>query len=567
MGGMVTSCGNSPSAPVQASGHIRALDDSGNTPTSTPTDSPSDYNGGVKSFAVQPSAVQVNAGQSLSLTVTAVKNNGMPDVDFMATVHFASTDASALLPGNYSFTNADQGVHVFQVVLNTPGNQTVSVNGILKPEVNGTSQSILVLQTIPTPTPTSTPSTVYHSVAAYYFSNCSSNYFCTGTGFSGCTNNASSQSPDQYIVAMNSTDLGSIVSCNQCIQITDTANGNTILARVVDNCPGCDGLHGPHALDVDPSAAVALDPNYATDGTFNISWSVNANCAPLPSPVPTKSPTPTPTNTPGNGVYQGGASYYFSNCSSAYFCTGGGFPGCTNGASSQSPDQYIVAMNSTDLGSIVSCNQCIQITDTANGNTIQAKIVDNCPGCDGLHGPHSLDLDPSAATALDPNYATDGVFNISWSVMATCPVVSTVTPAGTPTFTPTPTATSTPGNGLYQGGASYYFSNCSSAYFCTGGGFPGCTNNASSQSPDQYIVAMNSTDLGSIVSCNQCIQITDTANGNTIQAKIVDNCPGCDGLHGPHSLDLDPSAAVALDPNYATDGVFNVSWSVNGTCP
>src|SRR5580658_890621 len=60
----------------------------------------------------------------------------------------------------------------------------------------------------------------------------------------------------------------------------------------------------------------------------------------------------------------GVASYYYSDCSSTFYCTGVSFPGCTNsGTIPNSPSQYIVAMNSTDLGSLVACNACLQITD------------------------------------------------------------------------------------------------------------------------------------------------------------------------------------------------------------
>lgn len=120
-------------------------------------------------------------------------------------------------------------------------------------------------------------------------------------------------------------------------------------------------------------------------------------------------------------TYSGGqASYYYSNCSSAYSCTGGGFSGCTN-QSGSSPNQYIVAMNSTDMGSVVGCNQCIQITDTNNGNVIVATVIDTCPGCDGLHGPHSIDLDPRAPQPWTPTTSMMGCSPYRGALMRVVP--------------------------------------------------------------------------------------------------------------------------------------------------
>jgi hypothetical protein len=156
-------------------------------------------------------------------------------------------------------------------------------------------------------------------------------------------------------------------------------------------------------------------------------------------------------------------SYYYSDCASTYFCSGVSFPGCTDSTivipgvtGPVSPAQYIVAMNTADLNSLGICNQCIQVWNAST--TILVKVVDECPGCVGLHGTHSVDLDPAAAQALDPNYLNDGIFPVSWSVNAACALgptntftatpTKTNTPTDTPTKpnTPTPTASSTPTN-------------------------------------------------------------------------------------------------------------------------
>jgi hypothetical protein len=68
----------------------------------------------------------LTAGNQVSFTVTALKN-GTADFTYRGTVHFTSTDGSATLPVNYTFTAADQGVHTFTLTLKTAGAHTVSV--------------------------------------------------------------------------------------------------------------------------------------------------------------------------------------------------------------------------------------------------------------------------------------------------------------------------------------------------------------------------------------------------------------------------------------------------------
>jgi hypothetical protein len=54
---------------------------------------------------------------------------GLGDI---GTVHFKSTDATALLPANYTFTAADKGVHTFVgLVLRKRGTQTITITDTL----------------------------------------------------------------------------------------------------------------------------------------------------------------------------------------------------------------------------------------------------------------------------------------------------------------------------------------------------------------------------------------------------------------------------------------------------
>jgi hypothetical protein len=77
--------------------------------------------GGVNIGAYQASAsafvltapATVTAGTSFNLTVTAVDPFGQTAVGYTGTVHFGSSDGQAVLPGDYTFTSGDAGVHLF----------------------------------------------------------------------------------------------------------------------------------------------------------------------------------------------------------------------------------------------------------------------------------------------------------------------------------------------------------------------------------------------------------------------------------------------------------------------
>ena len=68
------------------------------------------------------------AGVPFDVTVTAEDPFMQTAVGYTGTVHFASTDGQALLPGDYTFTGGDAGQHTFTgaVTLETAGNQIIT---------------------------------------------------------------------------------------------------------------------------------------------------------------------------------------------------------------------------------------------------------------------------------------------------------------------------------------------------------------------------------------------------------------------------------------------------------
>jgi hypothetical protein len=79
-------------------------------------------------------------GVAFTVTVTAVDVYGNVATNYSGTVHFQCTDGKAVLPSNYTFVAADNGVHNFQVTLRSKGKQTITVTDTVFSTIKGTAQ-------------------------------------------------------------------------------------------------------------------------------------------------------------------------------------------------------------------------------------------------------------------------------------------------------------------------------------------------------------------------------------------------------------------------------------------
>ncbi len=105
------------------------------TATDTVTSSTTGTAGGIvvnpavaaKFILSAPSSVASGAKFSLTLTVEDAYGNVV--TGYTGTVHFSSSDSTATLPANYTFTSADAGVHTFSnaAILKKKGTQTITV--------------------------------------------------------------------------------------------------------------------------------------------------------------------------------------------------------------------------------------------------------------------------------------------------------------------------------------------------------------------------------------------------------------------------------------------------------
>jgi hypothetical protein len=80
----------------------------------------------------------VSAGVPFSLTIRVKDAYGNVVTGYTGTIHLASTDTTATLPANYTFTAADKGVHTFSgLVLRKKGTQKITLTDTLNSSLTG----------------------------------------------------------------------------------------------------------------------------------------------------------------------------------------------------------------------------------------------------------------------------------------------------------------------------------------------------------------------------------------------------------------------------------------------
>jgi hypothetical protein len=98
-----------------------------------------------RTFTVSVAANPTVAGAAHSVTVTALDADGNVATGYTGTIHFTSSDAQAVLPGDYTFSAGDAGSHKFTgaLTLKTAGARSVTVTDIAHSSIKG-SQTITV---------------------------------------------------------------------------------------------------------------------------------------------------------------------------------------------------------------------------------------------------------------------------------------------------------------------------------------------------------------------------------------------------------------------------------------
>src|SRR5205807_1338430 len=131
------------------------------------------------------------AGVSHSLGVTARDADGNIATGYLGTVHFTSSDPSAVLPAEYTFTANDACHHVLSVTLKTAGSRSITATDTLTASTTGTL-SLSLHDALPishfTLTGTSTVAGVSHSLGV----NARDAYGNIATGYLGTVHFTSS---------------------------------------------------------------------------------------------------------------------------------------------------------------------------------------------------------------------------------------------------------------------------------------------------------------------------------------------------------------------------------------
>ena len=119
----------------------------------------------------------VGTGNPFSVIVKALDAYGNTATGYRGNVHFTSSDSAAILPGSYSFTGADAGIHTFSATLSTLGTRTITTSDTV---LTATSGAIIVTLTVPIPTFSSIAPITGTTVGGTPVT-------ITGTGFTGAS--------------------------------------------------------------------------------------------------------------------------------------------------------------------------------------------------------------------------------------------------------------------------------------------------------------------------------------------------------------------------------------------
>src|SRR5262249_22976772 len=155
-----------------------------------------------------------------------------------------SSDAQAVLPGMYTFTAADMGMHTFTATLKTAGTQSIMVGDMANPGLSGMEGSILVNPAAASKFVISAPSTVQSGAAFSPTVSVEDAYGNVITGYTDTVHFSSTDPraslPKNYTFTRGERGLHTFTGLvlrrkgPQTIRITDTLN-NSLCGSVILN--------------------------------------------------------------------------------------------------------------------------------------------------------------------------------------------------------------------------------------------------------------------------------------------------------------------------------------------
>jgi uncharacterized repeat protein (TIGR01451 family) len=118
---------------VSAGGHIYVVQQEFSNLSGFCESAPPDF------VTVAPAEVAPGSSFSLALTVQSFLGNVPLSLNYHGTVHFTSSDSTAILPPDYTFTTADLAQHTFPITLNALGDQAITLTDVRSSGFTGTA--------------------------------------------------------------------------------------------------------------------------------------------------------------------------------------------------------------------------------------------------------------------------------------------------------------------------------------------------------------------------------------------------------------------------------------------
>ncbi len=201
---------------------------------------------------VSVSAANSVAGTAIAVTVTAQDAFNNTKTGYTGTVHFTSSDAQAVLPADYTFTAADNGMHTFMgAVLKTAGAQTITVTDTAMSYITG-SVSTTVTAAAASQLLVSYPAEITAGTLLLFNVTAQDPYGNTAPTYRG-TVHLSSSDP-QALLSPDATFTAADNGVHQFAAVFFTAGTQTLTAT--DTQTGT--IVGTETIQVDAGAAVAL---------------------------------------------------------------------------------------------------------------------------------------------------------------------------------------------------------------------------------------------------------------------------------------------------------------------
>ncbi|HEX3224465.1 MAG TPA: invasin domain 3-containing protein [Gaiellaceae bacterium] len=209
------------------------------------------------------------AGSAFDVTVTAKDSFGNVAVGYTGTVHFTGGGSGAVLPSNYTFTGADNGVHTFTngATLTQAGNRTITATDTVTGSITGTSSAIAVSASGATTLTVTAPASATAGTAFSTTVTALDVYGNTATGYTGTVHftggGTGATLPSNYTFVGG--DNGTHTFTNG---VTLTAAGNRSITATDTNTGSITGTSS--SISVSPAGASTLTataPGAATAGS------------------------------------------------------------------------------------------------------------------------------------------------------------------------------------------------------------------------------------------------------------------------------------------------------------